>query len=60
MVTIEKYSSRGKQEWDDAVRNSRNGTFLHLRDYMDYHSDRFADFSLVAHDGDKVVAVLPA
>lgn len=60
MITIEKYSSQSKQEWDAAVRNSRNGTFLHLRDYMDYHSDRFDDFSLVALDGDKVVAVLPA
>ncbi|MBR5117807.1 MAG: GNAT family N-acetyltransferase [Muribaculaceae bacterium] len=60
MIKIEKYSPQSKQEWDDAVRNSRNGTFLHLRDYMDYHSDRFADFSLVARDGDKIVAVLPA
>lgn len=60
MITIEKYSPRNKQEWDAAVRNSRNGTFLHLRDYMDYHSDRFADFSLVARDGGKIVAVLPA
>lgn len=60
MIKIEKYSPQSKQEWDDAVRNSRNGTFLHLRDYMDYHSDRFADYSLVARDGDKIVAVLPA
>lgn len=60
MIRVEKYNPLVKQEWDDAVRNSRNGTFLHLRDYMDYHSDRFADFSLIAHDGDKIVAVLPA
>ncbi len=60
MIAIEKYTPLIKQEWDDAVRNSRNGTFLHLRDYMDYHSDRFADFSLVARDGEKIVAVLPA
>ncbi len=46
--------------WDDVVRNSRNGTFLHLRDYMDYHSDRFVDFSLVAHDNNRIIAVLPA
>ena len=30
-------------EWDRVVRESRNGTFLHLRGYMDYHADRFAD-----------------
>ena len=25
------------------VDQSRNGTFLHRRDYMDYHADRFED-----------------
>jgi hypothetical protein len=60
MITIEKYTAQSKHAWDDVVRNSRNGTFLHLRDYMDYHSDRFADFSLVARDGENIVAVLPA
>ncbi|MBO4721854.1 MAG: GNAT family N-acetyltransferase [Muribaculaceae bacterium] len=60
MIKIEKYSPQCKQVWDAAVKNSRNGTFLHLRGYMDYHSDRFADFSLVARDGERIVAVLPA
>ena len=60
MIRIEKYTTQSKLEWDEVVRNSRNGTFMHLRDYMDYHSDRFADFSLMARDGDKIVAVLPA
>lgn len=60
MITIEKYTAQSKHAWDDVVRNSRNGTFLHLRDYMDYHSDRFVDFSLVARDGENIVAVLPA
>lgn len=60
MITIEKYNPLSKQEWDDAVRSSRNGTFLHLRDYMDYHSDRFADFSLIARNEGKIIAVLPA
>lgn len=46
--------------WDEAVTASRNGTFLHMRGFMDYHSDRFADFSLMAMDGSKVLAVLPA
>jgi len=60
MITIEKYTPQRKAEWEDVVRHSRNGTFLHMRDYMDYHSDRFSDFSLMAlHEG-QVVAVLPA
>lgn len=48
-------------EWDCVVRESRNGTFLHLRGYMDYHADRFADMSLVASDdAGRIIALLPA
>ena len=60
MFEIERYTPAKKDEWDQFVRQSKNGTFLFLRDYMDYHSDRFADFSLVARDGEKIIAVLPA
>ena len=30
------------------------------RDYMDYHSDRFTDFSLMFYEKDKLIAVMPA
>lgn len=46
--------------WDELVRQSRNGTFLHERGYMDHHSDRFADCSLVAVRDGKACALLPA
>ncbi len=46
--------------WDDFVRASRNGTFLHQRGYMDYHSDRFDDCSLVASIDGKLCVLLPA
>ncbi|MBR6489826.1 MAG: GNAT family N-acetyltransferase [Muribaculaceae bacterium] len=60
MITVSKYNPSHKAAWDDMVRRSRNATFMHLRDYMDYHSDRFTDFSLMAIDGDSIIAVLPA
>ena len=47
-------------KWDEMVKLSRNGTFLHLRGYMDYHSDRFTDCSLVALREGKPCALLPA
>ncbi len=47
--------------WDKTVEQSRNGTFLHKRAYMDYHAHRFADCSLLAlDDHHRVLAVLPA
>jgi len=49
-----------KADWDDLVGRSRNGTFMLRRDYMDYHSDRFTDCSLVALHNGKICALLPA
>ncbi len=47
-------------QWDEFVKSCRNATFLHQRGYMDYHSDRFTDCSLVALRDGKWCAVLPA
>ena len=61
MIEITQYSSEMSHLWDNHVRNSRNGTFLHERGFMDYHRDRFADCSLLAVDQSRrLVAVLPA
>ena len=60
-MKIELYTPDRAQEWDAAVETSRNATFLHLRCYMDYHSDRFRDCSLIArNDGGEIIALLPA
>ncbi len=60
-MRIVRYSPEYKLSWDALVEQSKNGTFLLKRDYMDYHSDRFEDCSLMAFDGsDRLVAVLPA
>ena len=59
-ITVIPYNSRLKEEWDSFVEKSRNGTFLHKRGYMEYHSDRFADHSLMFYNCDVPVAVLPA
>ena len=61
MITIERYTPSHRAEWDDLVGRSRNGTLLHERGYMDYHSDRFDDCSLLARDdAGRLLAALPA
>jgi len=60
MLSIELYTQADRALWDDFVRRSRNGTFLFERDYMEYHADRFADFSLIVRDGGAPIALLPA
>ena len=60
-MKVIKYSAEYKSQWDNFVGNSKNGTFLHYRDYMDYHSDRFTDHSLIVfNDNDEIKALLPA
>lgn len=59
-MTIERYEPSMQAVWDDHVRTSRNATFLHERGFMDYHSDRFDDCSLMAYADGHLVAVLPA
>ena len=59
MFEIVKYSSDLKNEWESFVESSKNGTFLFFRNYMDYHSDRFEDFSLMVYRKGKLYALLP-
>lgn len=60
MINIKRYNSELKKEWDEFVQNSKNATFLIKRDFMDYHSDRFADHSLLFYDENKLIGLLPA
>src|SRR5690349_13343924 len=58
--SVERYTASRKLEWDTFVSAAKNATFLFSRDYMDYHSDRFTDHSLMIFNDHAVVAVLPA
>ena len=59
-IQITRYDTTFKKEWDDFVSNSKNATFLLKRGYMDYHSDRFPDHSLIFTRAGKIFALLPA
>ena len=58
-MQIVKYNSEYKNDWDAFVRMSKNGTFLFCRNFMEYHSDRFNDFSLMFYDKNNLIALLP-
>src|SRR5687768_11731342 len=60
-MRVERFTGALRSAWDELVRDSRNGTFLFLRDYMEYHQDRFEDHSLLVFEAaDSPVALLPA
>ena len=60
MFEIRRYSEAQQGEWNKFIAESKNGTFLFDRNYMDYHSDRFTNYSLMFYVGDRLLAVLPA
>lgn len=60
-MSVKRYASENCAEWNAFIESSKNGTFLFKRGYMEYHADRFTDYSLLFYDGnEKLVAVLPA
>ena len=59
-MKIVQYTNVQAGEWDAFVRESKNGTFLLERSFMDYHSDRFSDCSLMIYEDDCLVGLFPA
>ncbi len=59
-MRIVRYSGERKGEWDAFVKKAKNSLFMFQRDYMDYHSDRFKDHSLLFYEEDELLALLPA
>ena len=50
MFDIKRYTADNADEWNQFVAHSKNGTFLFDRSYMDYHADRFEDYSFMIYD----------
>ena len=58
--TVRLYKKNDFELWNAFIDKAKNATFLINRSFMQYHSDRFSDYSLIIEDGTKWVAVLPA
>lgn len=60
-LIVKKYTPNYYSIWNTFVNEAKNATFLYHRDFMEYHQDRFEDYSLLVFDEkDKVIALLPA
>ena len=60
MIEIKQYNLDDAAKWNEFVAISKQGTFLFNRNYMDYHSDRFADCSFLIMEKGHISAALPA
>ncbi|WP_298116808.1 GNAT family N-acetyltransferase [Flavobacterium sp.] len=57
---VRLYQASDFDVWNAFISVAKNATFLFHRNFMDYHSDRFQDYSLMVFDEEKLVSVLPA
>jgi len=58
-IAICKYNPEQKNQWNNFLAGSKNGLFMFNRNYMDYHQDRFEDYSLIFYNDEEIVALLP-
>ncbi len=60
-MKIKVYDDSDRKIWDEFVSLAKNKHFFFFRDFMEYHSDRFNDHSLMFFDdSQKLLAILPA
>lgn len=59
MITVRRYNPADATIWDAFINASKNGIFMFKRGYMDYHSDRFTDHSLMFYNDEELVALMP-
>lgn len=58
--SVKIYQKNDYENWNAFIGQAKNASFLFHRDFMEYHSDRFQDYSLIVLDKEKWVAFLPA
>lgn len=60
MYTVRLYQKNDFDSWNAFINQAKNATFLFHRNFMEYHEDRFFDYSLIVENEQKWTAVLPA
>jgi len=60
-IHIDEFFPTEKEEWDEFINQSWNGTIFQTRRFLSYHpSDRFTDKSLILKENNTWVGVFPA
>lgn len=59
-IEVRRYLRDDYQSWNRFIKYAKNATFLFNRKFMDYHKDRFDDYSLMVYKADVLIALWPA
>lgn len=57
---VKNYEPSDAESWNNALNRSKSNLFLFHRSFMDYHSNRFQDSSLLLYSGEKLRGLFPA
>ena len=60
MIEVKKYRNELKEDWNSFLNESKNGTFMFQREFIEYHKKKFVDYSLMLYKNDKLIGLLPA
>jgi len=60
MFSIKTYNDSYKRDWNNFIDISKNSTFLFKREFMDYHAEKFEDFSLLIFYNSELIALFPS
>jgi hypothetical protein len=60
MIELIPYSADAVEDWNALNRVARNGHFMFDRGFMEYHADRFEDFSWIVLKDGALAGLLPA
>jgi hypothetical protein len=59
MIEIKQYDYSLKYEWDQFIENSEVSSFLLKRDFIEYHSDKYDEISLMVYNDGKLNIIIP-
>lgn len=60
LIEVASFSKHDEAKWDEFVVNSTVPNLLFIRNYINYHEDRFIDRSLMCFQRNELVAIFPA
>lgn len=60
MIEVRKFENKYLTDWNEFLIKSKNASFLFNRNFMDYHADRFNDYSLMILKNNQLVACVPS
>lgn len=60
IISLKKFTNSESRIWDNFCCKCIQATFLHTRNFLSYHGDKFEDYSLFIEEKNKIIGLFPA